>query len=135
MRRIMAAALTILLLAGVVTSALAATPPDGQTEANFLSQTNAARAAGGLAPLNVASDLVDIARRHSAEMADSNSIYHTANLGDMASGANVRVASGGTPDADSEIGCGLPVSVVARSTVVTVSPGVAKFDCRDRSRT
>lgn len=81
MRRIVVAALTILLLAGVVTSAHAATPPDGQAESDFLSRTNADRAASGLAPLRLASDLVDLARRHSEDMAASDSIFHTPNLG------------------------------------------------------
>jgi hypothetical protein len=81
MRRILLATLTILLLAGVVTTAHAATPAETQAEADFLSRTNADRAANGVSGLRVASDLVDIARRHAADMAASNSIYHSSNLG------------------------------------------------------
>src|SRR3954449_5018975 len=81
MRRIVLATLTLLLLAGVVTTAHAATPAEGQAETDFLSRTNADRAANGVGGLRVSSDLVDIARRHSADMAASNSIYHSTNLG------------------------------------------------------
>ena len=81
MRRIVVAALTILLLAGVVTAAHAATGAEAGSESDFVSRTNSDRAAAGLAPLRVASDLVDIARRHSADMAASDSIYHSTNLG------------------------------------------------------
>src|SRR5688500_19860113 len=81
MRRIMLATLTMLLVFGVVTTARATTSAEAQTESDFLSRTNADRAANGVGPLRIAGDLVDLARRHSAEMAASNSIYHTSNLG------------------------------------------------------
>src|SRR5688500_20362491 len=81
MRRIMLATLTMLLVFGVVTTARATTSAEAQTESEFLARTNADRAANGVGQLRIAGDLVDYARRHSAEMAAKNSIYHTSNLG------------------------------------------------------
>lgn len=53
-------------------------------ESCFTSKINGARAAAGRGPLAVRSDLVSIARRHSARMASSGTIYHNGNLANEA---------------------------------------------------
>lgn len=49
-------------------------------EGCFTSKINGARAASGIPGLTSRSDLVSIARRHSARMASSGTIYHNGNL-------------------------------------------------------
>jgi hypothetical protein len=49
-------------------------------EAQFVAKMNAARQSSGLAPYSVASDLVSIARNHSAQMASQQSLYHNPSL-------------------------------------------------------
>ncbi|MFA5787825.1 MAG: CAP domain-containing protein [Actinomycetota bacterium] len=62
--------------------ALAAQAAPGLTaeEQGFFSGVNQARAAKGVHALVVADDLVEVARRHSAEMAAKGTIYHNPNL-------------------------------------------------------
>lgn len=50
------------------------------SESCFTSKLNAARAANGRSPLSTRSDLVTIARRHSARMASSGTIFHNSRL-------------------------------------------------------
>ena len=54
---------------------------DANAEAQFVALLNNERAARGLAKLTVASDLVSVARSHSATMAQKNDLYHNPNLG------------------------------------------------------
>lgn len=49
-------------------------------EAAFLTDVNAARAAVGLRPYVVAADLVAVARRHSAQMASRQLLFHNPGL-------------------------------------------------------
>ena len=63
--------------------ALAAVAPDGRdgpSEADFVARVNAARSSAGLGALAVRSDLVDVARRHSADMATQHRLYHNPAL-------------------------------------------------------
>ena len=53
----------------------------GAEEGCFTASANAARAAEGIAPLSTNQDLVELARRHSGEMAASGTIFHNTNLG------------------------------------------------------
>lgn len=55
-------------------------------EGSLLSYTNSARASHGLAKLSLASDLVAVARKHSAEMAAKGTIYHNSSLPSEVSG-------------------------------------------------
>ena len=50
-------------------------------EGSLLSYTNASRAQYGKAKLTLSSDLVAVARKHSAEMASKGAIYHNSSLG------------------------------------------------------
>ncbi|MGH6691447.1 MAG: CAP domain-containing protein, partial [Gammaproteobacteria bacterium] len=50
-------------------------------EGCFTASANEARAAEGIAPMSTNQDLVGLARRHSAEMAASGTIFHNNNLG------------------------------------------------------
>lgn len=68
----------------VPTSAEAAV--DGSAESQFVALLNQERAARGLPKLAVASDLVSVARKHSARMASSGELYHNPNLGSDVSG-------------------------------------------------
>ncbi len=63
-----------------------AVPAQAGTEGAFLSKINASRAAAGLPPVAVSSELVPDARAHSAEMMAAGEIYHTSNLAAVASG-------------------------------------------------
>ena len=49
-------------------------------ESQFVAKVNAAREAAGLRPYSVASDLISVARAHSAQMASRQSLYHNPNL-------------------------------------------------------
>ncbi|HEX9775083.1 MAG TPA: CAP domain-containing protein [Actinomycetota bacterium] len=76
---------TIAVALCVASVAVAAVPAAAgnaaSDEAAFVSKINGARADRGLPALRVASDLVAVARRHSAEMARSDAIYHNPALG------------------------------------------------------
>ena len=61
-------------------AAQASTASAASAEAAFLSATNAARAAAGLARYSVSSDLVSVARAHSRAMASSQTLYHNPAL-------------------------------------------------------
>jgi uncharacterized protein YkwD len=50
-------------------------------EGSLLSYTNASRAQYGKAKLTLSSDLVSVARKHSAEMASKGAIYHNSSIG------------------------------------------------------
>jgi hypothetical protein len=79
-KRSVSAGLVAALVAGFV--ALAAPPASALTdvEACFSSSINRERAAVGRAALRIADDLVQIARRHSAEMAAEQRIWHNDDL-------------------------------------------------------
>lgn len=83
-RTIIALLLAALLVPLVARPADAAV--DGGAEARFVQLVNQARAHAGLSALTVASDLVTVARRHSARMADSDSLHHNPNLADEVTG-------------------------------------------------
>jgi hypothetical protein len=69
------------VLGAVVLAPLArAADADPSTEAYFTSAVAQARSSAGVGSLHVTADLVDIARRHSAEMAANGRIYHNPNL-------------------------------------------------------
>lgn len=79
-RRMLASVMTA--LAAVVLSLVAVPSAAASTdaEATFVSKINAERTARGLAPLAVAADLTAVARKQSAAMASSNSLFHNASL-------------------------------------------------------
>lgn len=54
---------------------------DSTAEARFIDSVNAERAARGVPRLQVATDLRDVARRHSVRMADQGRLHHNPNLG------------------------------------------------------
>ncbi|MEA3511340.1 MAG: CAP domain-containing protein [Actinomycetota bacterium] len=78
--------ISIIVVALVVMTVGLALPAQAGTEGAFLSKINASRAAAGLAPVSVHSDLVPDARAHSAEMMAAGEIYHTSPLSAVASG-------------------------------------------------
>lgn len=78
--------ISIIVVALVVMTVGLALPAQAGTEGSFLSKINASRAAAGLAPVSVHSDLVPDARVHSAEMMAAGNIYHTSPLSAVASG-------------------------------------------------
>lgn len=78
--------LSIVLVALVVMTVGLAVPAQAGTEGAFLSKINASRSAAGLPPLSMSSELVPNARSHSAEMMAAGSIFHTSDLGGVASG-------------------------------------------------
>lgn len=67
----------VAVVAIVLAPGVHATPDD---EGRFLGATNGARAQRGLPALQVAADLVDVARRHAARMASEDRIYHNPHL-------------------------------------------------------
>ena len=73
--------IAIVLVALVVMTVGLALPAQAGAEGDFLSKINASRAAAGLAPVSMHSDLVPDARNHSAEMAAAGGIFHSSNLG------------------------------------------------------
>jgi hypothetical protein len=77
---------SIVVMAIVVMSIGLALPAHAGTEGAFVSKINASRAAAGLPPLSTHSDLIPDARAHSAEMLAAGQIYHTTDLGGVASG-------------------------------------------------
>jgi Cysteine-rich secretory protein family len=74
-RGLLTAALVGILLAVVLPSSPIASASSSD-ESRLVSLVNAERASRGIHTLSVASDLMSIAHRHSAEMAASRSIYH-----------------------------------------------------------
>ncbi len=78
--------ISIIVVALLVMTVGLALPAQAGTEGAFLSKINASRAAAGLAPVSVHSDLVPDARAHSAEMMAAGKIYHTSPLSAVASG-------------------------------------------------
>jgi hypothetical protein len=85
-RRLVAAAVSSLLIAlglgtvGAVVAPTTALASSYSMESQFVAQINSARAAHGKAPYSVASDLVSVARGHSATMASRQSLYHNPSL-------------------------------------------------------
>lgn len=59
---------------------------DGGAESRFVQLINQARAQAGLPALSVRSDLVAVARRHSARMADADDLHHNPGLAGEVSG-------------------------------------------------
>jgi hypothetical protein len=78
--------IAIVLVALVVMTVGLALPAQAGAEGDFLSKINASRSAAGLAPVSMHSDLVPDARNHSAEMMAAGQIFHSSNLGSVASG-------------------------------------------------
>jgi uncharacterized protein YkwD len=78
--------ITLSLLATVIltasTALLGAAPAGAITtrEGRLLSKINNARAAHGLQPLRLSSDLASTARQHSRQMASAATLFHTANF-------------------------------------------------------
>src|SRR3954447_5944490 len=75
--------LTLALTAGATAAAVAPASAFASTydlEAQFVAKMNAARQASGMAPYSVASDLIAVARNHSAQMASQQSLYHNPGL-------------------------------------------------------
>ena len=74
---------------------------DVPSENDFVSRVNAERTRAGLPPLGVSADLVDVARRHSADMARSGRLSHNAELSSEVSGwrsLGENVGTGGSVD-------------------------------------
>ena len=65
---------------GLLVTVTATAASANTDESAFIRDTNAARAAHGLAPLAVYSDLTSIARNWSAHMAATNTLAHNPNL-------------------------------------------------------
>jgi hypothetical protein len=78
--------ISIVFVALIVMTIGLALPAQAGSEGSFLSKINASRAASGLAPVSVHSDLVPDARAHSAQMMAAGEIYHTSPLSAVASG-------------------------------------------------
>ena len=72
--------ITVLLWVGGIALAAPAKADTATDEARFLALTNPSRTAAGLAPVAVAGDLTALARRHAADMAAQNRLFHTPNL-------------------------------------------------------
>lgn len=68
-------------LVGTVTPPAAQARTDATAEARFVDQVNADRVARGMPRLQVATDLRDVARRHSVRMADQGRLHHNSSLG------------------------------------------------------
>lgn len=82
--RVTALALFVALLGTLIVSPADAADPGA--EASFVDLLNSERSAAGLPTLAVAADLTDVARRHSARMADQNDLHHNPNLASDVSG-------------------------------------------------
>jgi uncharacterized protein YkwD len=67
-------------LAVTVAPAAPAFADTASMEAQFVSLMNSARQSAGLRPYTVSSDLVSVARAHSAQMAQKQTLYHNPNL-------------------------------------------------------
>ena len=100
LRKLAALVLAPALLLGVL-GTTGATAADDEAAA-FVARANAARQAGGLRAYVVRSDLAAVAAKHSARMAEKNSLYHNPNLGSEVDGWQIvgeNVGTGGTVDA------------------------------------
>jgi uncharacterized protein YkwD len=75
-------ALVALALPGATPAALAS----GDAEASFVAAVNRERGAAGLPALQVAGDLVAVARQHAGRMAGSDHLHHNAGLGGAVGG-------------------------------------------------
>lgn len=80
-RRCLVALLALLLLGTGVALAAGDDPRDAPSAADLVARVNAERAQRGLQTLTVASDLADVARRHSLDMAAQQRLYHNPALG------------------------------------------------------
>ncbi|HWH28112.1 MAG TPA: CAP domain-containing protein [Mycobacteriales bacterium] len=79
--RPLATAVTMLLLAlGALVGGASPAAAEGSSDSTMLSLLNHERTSRGLAALQSASDLVQVAAAHSAEMAGRNSLYHNSTL-------------------------------------------------------
>ena len=85
MRKVKRSIFAILVAAGLL-GAMAPAFAGSSDENDFTSRINNARSSHGLATLAVDNALVDVARRHSQDMADRQTLYHNDNLGDQVSG-------------------------------------------------
>jgi len=83
-RRVLVAVIALLMVVGG--TAVASASPD--LEAQFVTLMNQSRAQAGLAPLAVSADLVTGARRHTAAMIPTGTIFHStaAELGSVTTG-------------------------------------------------
>jgi hypothetical protein len=79
-KRSVSVGLVAALAAGIIALSAPSASALTSTESCFLSKHNAERSSAGRKSLANANDLVEIARRHSARMADDNTIYHNKNL-------------------------------------------------------
>lgn len=73
-------ATTILLAALALVATAASAGASVSEESQFVSKINAERSQRGLRTLTVKSDLVEVARRHSREMAAQGDLHHNNNL-------------------------------------------------------
>jgi uncharacterized protein YkwD len=84
------AAVVVLLVTALLALLLpGATPPaaaSGDAEAGFVAAVNGARGAAGLPALQVAGDLVAVARQHASRMAGSDHLHHNGGLGGAVGG-------------------------------------------------
>jgi hypothetical protein len=85
MRKITALA-ALLVTALVTLLSVTGTASAAAGEGDFVSRTNAARAAAGRSAYTVKSDLVTVARRQAARMAAKGAIWHNPNLGSEVTG-------------------------------------------------
>lgn len=100
-RRWMAAVCVVLAALVMATLAPTVALADADAESAFVSAANRERAAAGLSPLAVADDLVAVARRHSATMADGHDLHHNPSLtSDVASWQRVGENVGRGPGTD-----------------------------------
>lgn len=98
--RLPVVAMLVALLAGLF-AAPAAAGVDVDAEARLVAAMNADRAAAGLAPLQVATDLTAVARAHAARMADAADLHHNPDLpGEVAGWQRLGENVGRGPDVD-----------------------------------
>lgn len=81
-RRVVFTALTALCIVSTLAVGPASAAVDTDAEQRFLELVNAVRAEAGVAPVEVAADLVEVARRHSARMAAQVLLHHNPTLGE-----------------------------------------------------
>ncbi len=94
--------LALLAMLTVLVAGLAVPAAHASAEGSLVAKINAARAAEGLAPVEVYWDLVDDARAHSQEMAAADSLYHNPALSSVCSnwiGLGENVGVGPSTDA------------------------------------
>jgi uncharacterized protein YkwD len=84
--RLLVALAVLALLATMLAAPAPAEASAGDHEAEFVQRTNAERSSRGVSTLRVASDLTDVARRHSAVMARDSHLHHNPNLASDVSG-------------------------------------------------